>query len=185
MKNVDVYYGLFTPVVISIIKNMFGSFELADYLRLQQYANGLFFILCMLAYGKAAKWQTHGLLMLALLILPWINGLPEWIAAPNQSAVRYFGFGLTLFYFAYAQGLKPNSRAILSGFLAALSLLLNTETGIILSVALLGFIFFSNDFRRWPNLLLKFLCFLFSFFGTMIVFLFNCSSTTYRSSSVG
>jgi hypothetical protein len=156
--NVTINYGLFFPVVISI----YGDFNVSDYHRLQQYSNALFIILCLLSYARAAKWKIHVIFALGLFILPWVNNLPDWIAAPNQTGMRYIGISLALFYLAYSDKCGPNIRSILGGTLSALCLLLNPETGIIVSVALSAFIFFTNDLRNLNNCLLKYVLFLFS-----------------------
>ncbi len=165
-NNVKINYGLFFPVFISI----FGDFNLSDYLRLQQYTNALFFILCILSYGRAANWKPHVIFALGLFILPWINNLPDWIAAPNQTGMRYIGISLTILFLAFNDKFSPSISSIVGGTLSALCLLLNLETGIIISVALISFFFFTNDLRNWSNCIFKYALFLFFAFATLTAF---------------
>jgi hypothetical protein len=166
--NVTVNYGLFFPVSISI----FGDFNVSDYLRLQQFSNALFIIFSLLAYGRQAKWQTHVIFALGLFILPWTNNLPEWIAAPNQTGMRYIGISLAILFLAFNDKCSPNIRVILGGMLSALCLLLNFETGIIISVALMAFVFFTHNLQNWRNCLVKYSLFLFSIIVVIAVFWF-------------
>jgi hypothetical protein len=172
LKNVSINYGLFSPILIVALDEMFGRFNLADYVRLQQFANIIFFTFVMLAYGKTAKWQMHILFFGTLLILPWINNLPEWVATPNQTGLRFLGFSLTLLFFSYCSSFSANFRSIIAGALASFCIFLNTETGIILFIVLIAFVFFNNTPQKWGNFLAKIVLFLFTFSITSAVLLF-------------
>jgi hypothetical protein len=172
LKNVAIHYGLFSPILIVALDGIFGAFDFADYLRLHQCVNIIFFTLCMIAYGKAAKWQMHILFFAALLILPWINNLPEWIATPNQSGLRYFGFSLTLLFFSYCSLFSANFRSIVVGILASFCVFLNTETGVVLFIVFTAFVFFTNSLHKWMDLITKMALFLITFAITMLGFLF-------------
>ena len=165
-NNVTINYGWLFPVFISI----FGDFNLSDYLRLQQYTNAIFFIFCILSYGKIARWKPHIIFALSLFILPLINNLPDWIAAPNQTGMRYIGISLAMLFLAFSSKLSSTTSAIIGGTLSALCLLFNFETGIIISLALVAFTFFTNDLKKFKDCIFKYLLFIFFGFGTIVIF---------------
>jgi hypothetical protein len=171
-ENVAINYGLFSPILIVALDGVFGAFDLGDYLRLQQLVNIIFFIVFMISYGNAAKWQMHTLFFIALLILPWINNLPEWVSTPNQTGLRFFGFSLTLLFFSYCSSFSANSRSIIAGVLASFCIILNTETGIVLFIVYTSFVFFSNNLRKWRDFATKMAFFLIAFFIASAVYLF-------------
>ncbi|MGY8788532.1 MAG: hypothetical protein ACKVH5_09605, partial [Fidelibacterota bacterium] len=73
---------------------------------------------------------------------------------------------------AFNDKCSPNIRVILGGMLSALCLLLNFETGIIISVALMAFVFFTHNLQNWRNCLVKYSLFLFSTIAVIAVFWF-------------
>ena len=175
LDNVSINYGVFFPVLIAIYKTSIGAFELSDYLRLQQLLNGLFFLIIICSLNKYTKGQKHIILLVAMMILPWINNIPEWISTPNQTGMRYLAFSFVLLFLTYSKKYRAPKNATIAGGLSALSILLNTETGFIISVGLSIFIFFSNDLRNWFSCLTSYFLFGIAFLSLMIAFWLGAS----------
>ena len=124
-------YGVLMPVIVGAFERHSGFLDVAGQVRLVQLSQVAFLMLAVVVLYKVRLQFLPALLPLAM-VGPYLSaaGLALW--HPNQSGVRYLGFPIGLLTLQLVGRWRVSRQAAILGFVGALLVLLNFETGIAL-----------------------------------------------------
>ncbi|WP_413203310.1 hypothetical protein [Rhodospirillum sp. A1_3_36] len=144
-SDVRIMYGMLRAVGLAIWSKYVAPLSVADGAMVLKVGQ---VILCLSALWLARTMARGRVLVIFLsmaLIVPWFHTYHSAILFPNHAGWRFTGYALGFGLAAFTAGWTLWRRAMVLGACGGLFVLLNTETGLCLSLGLLGTLILSAE----------------------------------------
>jgi hypothetical protein len=141
-------YGFLWPVLFAAIERLEGTFSLAQSVRLIQGSQVVFLLIYALALTIYARGAPLGVAVALLIVVPWIHTLHASIFHPNQAGWRYLGLAIGLLALALASNRRLERTTMWLGGVGGICVLINYETGVAVTAALVFFVCLRLDGAR-------------------------------------
>lgn len=143
-ESVKPTYGIFLQVICALWERQFGLLSFGENIRIVRWLGAFTVVSVIFIYSWVARKRILPTAFAFLLVLPWYHTNQISLIFPNLSPWRSLGFILAFIVLIASSRLSSKLQSMLLGLTAGACLWMNIETGIVISVGLLSFLYFAN-----------------------------------------
>lgn len=136
------YYSILLPVVLGGWAQHVSAIDFGGYVNIIRWTQVAYLIAFAVLYGKYAHgWKLATLLAVAFLV-PWFHFNQTGLSFPNHTTWRLLGQPVALLALFAIRGSPLTTASYVIGLASGAAILLNLETGVCMTVALLAYLWF-------------------------------------------
>jgi len=155
-RDIIPYYGMIQPVLLAGIQKLFGLLSFGEVFRLLLGLELVSWVIILALFGMWSRWRWLTCVLPVLLLVPFYWSGTNALCAPNHGPWRMMGSLLMLAVLLGMRRRSPRFVQTACGLVAAVALMMNTETGVAATAGLVMFLHFrytsAGRERRQGNL---------------------------------